>query len=112
MNKFTKLISDNSSATLKRRAGQVSTQAEISQQTIINTLKTKVTELELKMDNLVDFAPSSTDSLRIGSKDWKPTEWAEELQRTKWEHYLAKKQLEIAQETWDEFFKDEDNKTK
>lgn len=110
MNKFTKLISDNSSATLQRRASAVSTQAEISQQTIINTLKTKVTELELKIDNLVDFAPSSTDSLRIGSPDWNPTEWATELQRTKWELHLAKQQLEIAQGTWDEFFKDEEKK--
>ena len=107
MNKFQKLIADSSSNTLKSRAGSISTQAEIAQQTIVNQLKSKVSELELKVENLTDFAPNSTYSLRPGTENWNPSEWATELQRTKWELYLAKQQLRLAEETYSEYFKEE-----
>lgn len=107
MNKFQKLIADNSSATLKRRAGSIATQAEIAQQTIVNQLKSKVTELELRVENLTDFAPETTESLRPGSADWNPSDWAVELQRTKWELYLAKEQFKIAENTYAEYFNEE-----
>jgi len=107
MNKFQKLIADSSSNTLKRRAKSISTQAEIAQQTVVNTLKSKVSELELKVENLTDFAPSSTYSLRPGTDNWNPSEWATELQRTKWEVFLAKQQLEIAENTYKEFFEED-----
>lgn len=103
-------MADNSSATLKRRAGSIATQAEIAQQTIVNQLKSKVTELELKVENLTDFAPSTTESLRPGNDEWNPSNWAVELQRTKWELHLAKEQLEIAQSTYNEYFIEEEKK--
>lgn len=104
MNKFQKLIADNSSATLQRRSGALATQAEIAQQTIVNTLKNQVSELKLKVVNLTDFAPETTDSLKVGDKDWNPSKWATDLQKTKWELYLAEKQLEIAEATYKEYF--------
>ena len=107
MNKFQKLMADNSSATLQRRAGSIATQAEIAQQTIVNQLKSKVTELELKVENLTDFAPSTTDSLRPGNEGWDPSNWAVELQRTKWGLHLASEQLKIAQNTYNEYFTEE-----
>lgn len=107
MKKFQKLMSDNTSTTLQRRASSVTTQAEIAQQTIVNTLKTKVAELELKIENLTDFAPSTTDSLRPGNENWSASSWAEELQRTKWDLFLCKEQLKIAEETFKEYFTDE-----
>lgn len=112
MKKFQKLMSDNSSATLQRRAGTLCTQAEIAQQTVVNNLKTKVTELELKIENLTDFAPSTTDSLKPGNENWSPNDWAVELQRTKWELFLAKQQLKIAEETYSEYFSEDKEKTK
>lgn len=104
MNKFQKLISDNSSATLQRRAGALTTQAEIAQQTVVNALRNQVSNLKLKVESLTDFAPDSTDSLKVGTKDWNPEKWATDLQKTKWELYLAEKQLAIAETTYKEYF--------
>lgn len=108
MNKFQKLMSDTSNGTLERRSEAISSQAEIAQQTVVNTIKNQISELRIKISNLTDFAPNSTDSLQPGKADWNPTEWATALQRTKWDLYLAEQQLKLAEETYDEFFKDVD----
>ena len=104
MNKFTKLIANNGSETLKRRAKTIAQTAEIAQQNLVNALKTKSSELELKIANLTDLAPESTESLRPGTKDWSPMEWAQQLQEAKQEKYFNEIQLKIAEETYDEFF--------
>ncbi len=106
MNKFTRLISDNNSSTLTRRAGSIATAAQIAQQNIVNQLKQRKCELELKVANLTDLAPESTDSLRPGDKDWDAKKWAIELQETKQELYDLNVQLTIAEETYKEYFED------
>lgn len=106
MNKFQQLISDNTSNTLKRRAELVATQAEIAQQTIVNNLRNKISRLKLRMDKLVDLAPDSTDSLQVGSNNWDPVEWADKLQSIRWELKQTEEQLKIAENTYDEFFKE------
>ena len=107
MNKFTRLISDNNSSTLTRRAGSIATAAQIAQQNIVNQLKQRKCELELKIANLTDLAPESTDSLRPGDKDWDAKKWAIELQETKQELYDLNVQLDIAEETYKEYFEDD-----
>lgn len=107
MNKFTRLISDNNSSTLTRRAGSIATAAQIAQQNIVNQLKQRRCELELKVANLTDLAPESTDSLRPGDKDWDAKKWAIELQETKQELYDLNVQLTIAEETYKEYFEDD-----
>lgn len=107
MNKFTRLISDNNSSTLTRRAGSIATAAQIAQQNIVNQLKQRRCELELKIANLTDLAPESTDSLRPGDKDWDAKKWAIELQETKQELYDLNVQLDIAEETYREYFEDD-----
>lgn len=107
MNKFTRLISDNNSSTLTRRASSIATAAQIAQQNIVNQLKQRKCELELKIANLTDLAPESTDSLRPGDKDWDAKKWAIELQETKQELYDLNVQLDIAEETYKEYFEDD-----
>lgn len=106
-NKFTNLIAANPDQTLQRRAAAIATSAEIAQQNIVNALKQKKTDLELKITNLTDFAPESKDSLRPGSKDWDAKQWALDLQDAKQDLYYVNIQLKIAQETYDEYFKEE-----
>lgn len=106
-NKFTNLIAANPDQTLQRRAAAIATSAEIAQQTIVNALKQKKTDLELKITNLTDFAPESKDSLRPGSKDWNAAQWAEDLQNAKQELHFVNIQLDIAQKTYDEYFKEQ-----
>ena len=109
-NKFAQLIASNPDQTLQRRAEVIATSAEIAQQNIVNALKQKKTDLELKITNLTDFAPESKDSLRPGGKDWNPKQWAADLQNAKQELYHVNIQLNIAQETYDEYFKEEQSK--
>lgn len=112
MNKFTKLISDNSSSTLARRASSISTAAQVAQQNIINRLVQEKCGLELKVANLTDFAPESSDSLRPGDKNWDAKKWAIELQETKQALYDLDIQLKIAEETYKEYFEDGEEKSK
>lgn len=105
-NKFIKLISDNGNNTLVRRAEILSTAAEVAQQNIVNQLKQQKNQLEMKVSNLTDFAPETTDSLRPGNKDWDAVKWAKELQETKEQLYDIDIQLKIAEDTYNEFFKE------
>lgn len=105
MGKFLKFMSQNDSQALKNRAVAINEQAKIAQTNIINGLKQKKTELELAIQNLTDFAPDTTQSLRPGvGGNWNPAEWAKRLQNAKTELYTVGIQLKIAEQTFDEFF--------
>lgn len=105
INKFTQLISDNGDSVLKRRAGNLATTAEIAQQTLINDLKNKKATLELQLANLTDLAPNNKLDLTPSSESWDPNKWVTEVQNTKQQLYNLEIQLELAEATYDEFFK-------
>lgn len=104
MKKFQELISDNTNASLKRRAAQIATSAEIAQQNLVNQFKQEKTNIELRIAALTDLAPDSTDSLRPGSKDWDAEKWVKDLQAARQELYQVSIQLEIAEKTFNEYF--------
>lgn len=108
MNKFTKLIGDNSSKTLQRRAETIATAAQIAQQNVVNNLKQVKCELEMKIAGLTDFAPESSDSLRPGDKNWNACKWADDLQKARQDLYFVEIQLKIAEDTFKEYFTDEE----
>jgi hypothetical protein len=105
VNKFTQLISDNGDSVLKRRAGNLATTAEIAQQTLINDLKNKKATLELQLANLTDLAPNNKLDLTPSSESWDPNKWVTEVQNTKQQLYNLDIQLQLAEETYNEFFK-------
>lgn len=105
INKFTQLISDNGDSVLKRRAGNLATTAEIAQQTLINDLKNKKATLELQLANLTDLAPNNKLDLTPSSESWDPNKWVTEVQNTKQQLYNLGIQLQLAEATYDEFFK-------
>lgn len=104
MNKFETLVGQNGNDVLKRRAEALATHAEIAQSAIVNKLKQEKTRLELEILNLTDLSPETTDSLRPGNKDWDANNWAKNLQKAKQDLYNVKIQLEIAEETYKEYF--------
>lgn len=104
VNKFVEMITANGNDVLKRRAGSLATSAEIAQQTIVNQLKNKIASEELALADLTDLAPETSDSLRPGSSNWKPNEWAEKIQNHKQNLYQLKIQLQLAEETYKEYF--------
>lgn len=104
MNKFTQIISSTRNETLKRRALQIGTSAQIAQENLINKLKQDLVSQELKVQSLIDMGPDSTDSLRPGCKDWNPERWAAELQKAKETHYELKISLKLAKKTYQDLF--------
>lgn len=105
LNKFTQTISDNGDSVLKRRASNLATTAEIAQQTLINDLKNKKATLELQLANLTDLAPNNKLDLTPSSEKWDPNKWVTEVQNIKQQLYNLGIQLQLAQATYDEFFK-------
>ena len=107
MGKFLQMMSQNDSKTLVARAAQIDVQARIAQETVIQNLKNEIAQTEIDIQNLTDFAPDTTQSLRPGVKGWSATKWANDLQTAKIKLYELNVSLKIANETFKEFFGDE-----
>ena len=107
MGKFLQMMSQNDSKTLQARAAVINTQAELHQKNLINALKQKRAEVELKIQSLTDFAPENTQSLRPGAQNWNPKQWVTELQNAKVTLAEIELQLKIAEDTYEDFFGDE-----
>ena len=108
MNKFEKLISANSNSTLKRRAGIISNESKMAQEDIVATIKRAINQEELTLMSLTDFAPTQTTSLQPGNfAQGGATEWAQNLQKCKENIYNLKIKLQIAEETYNEYFTEE-----
>ena len=98
---------ENDSKALVARASQINVQAKIAQENIVHGLKNDIAEVEIEIQNLTDFAPDTTQSLRPGVKGWNPTTWAANLQDAKTRLYELNIELKIAEATLKEFFGDE-----
>ena len=107
MGKFLQMMSQNDSKALVARASQINVQAKIAQQAIVQNLKNEIANVEIEIQNLTDFAPDTTQSLRPGVKGWNPTKWASDLQDAKTRLYELNVELKIAEKTYEEFFGDE-----
>lgn len=108
MGKFLQMMSQNDSKALVARASQINVQAKIAQQAIVQNLKNEIANVEIEIQNLTDFAPDTTQSLRPGVKGWNPSKWASDLQAAKTRLYELNIELKIAEATEKEFFGDED----
>ena len=106
MNKFESIVGNNSNAVLARRAGNLAKTARLSQQSLVNTLEAKKADVEGKIINLTDLAPTSKDSLAPGVEDFNAKNWVEELQSTKLELYDLEVSIKLANETYNEYFAD------
>ena len=106
MNKFEEIVGNNSNAVLARRATHLADTAKLSQESLMNTLKTKKAELEGKIINLTDLAPTSKDSLAPGVADFNAKNWVEELQNLKLKLYDLEVSIKLANETYSEYFVD------
>lgn len=104
MGKFFERMSQNDSKALVARAKQIDTQARIAQEAIIAKLKNEKARLELKLQDLTDFAPETSMSLRPGVTNWNPEAWAKKLHEVKLSLYENAVELQIAEETMKDFF--------
>lgn len=106
MNKFESIVGNNSNAVLARRAGNLAKTARLSQQSLVNTLEAKKADVEGKIINLTDLAPTSRDSLAPGVQDFNAKQWVEKLQALKLEMYDLDISIKMAKETFAEYFED------
>lgn len=106
MNKFESIVGNNSNAVLARRAGNLAKTARLSQQSLVNTLEAKKADVEGKIINLTDLAPTSKDSLAPGVQDFNAKQWVEKLQALKLEMYDLDISIKMAKETFAEYFED------
>lgn len=104
MNKFTRLIAGGNEATLLARATQVARSTELAQKALINDLETKVQELSNALHAKLDLAPETTDSLRPAGNGFKPHQWVEDVQQLKVALKRANEELDIAKNTYADFF--------
>jgi transglutaminase/protease-like cytokinesis protein 3 len=109
MGKFLQMMSQNDSKALVARASQINMQASIAQANIVQKLKNDIAEVEIEIQNLTDFAPDTTQSLRPGVKGWQPAKWASDLQDAKTRLYELNIELKIAEATQKEFFGDDED---
>ena len=109
MGKLLNIMSQNDSTALRNRASQIDTQLRISQETLINTLKNEISKVEIKIQDLTDFAPDTTQSLRPGGKSWNPEQWALEMQKAQVTLFVLMRNLKIANKTYEDYFVDADN---
>jgi len=105
MTKFQQNITAGNS-TLAHRAASLSTAAAIAQEALINRIKAQISDRKLKLQDKLDFAPLTSDSLRPEKPSCSMDEWAKDVQSLKWEIHQAEEQLKIAQRTYDELFTD------
>jgi hypothetical protein len=104
MNKFGKMLSADSSATLGTRAKNLADSAVLEVEAFISNLKREKIKLENKINDLTDLAPENTYSLRPGGEDFDAAKWMKELHKTRMDIALKQVELEEAQAIYDEWF--------
>jgi hypothetical protein len=103
-NKFIKELTLSGVDLKGKRASILSSQVTSAQTSLINDLKGKRDQLELKLEDLTDLAPKSTTSLKVGHKEFNATQWVREVHDTKVALEEAELELSIAEETFEEWF--------
>ena len=104
MNKFSTQIASTDSSIKKRRAELLSNSAEQAQLALINDLKTRITNIELRKEKHTDLAVTNSTSLTPGKENFEPSSWVEDLHRMNIDLLTLSVELESAKKTYDEWF--------
>ena len=109
MGKFLRMMSQNDSSTLRRRAGKIDIQARNAMSSAIRDLEDEKVNVELQIQDLTDFAPETTDALRPGCRGWDPQKWSKNLLDLRMKLYTINLKLKNARDTFAEFFENDDD---
>ena len=108
MSKFVSMISASNSASLIKRADDLSEEVLLELNSFINGLKKEKSQLKSKINKLTDLAPDNSTSLRPGHADFDAANWVKDLHQCRMELALKEVELEEAQAIYDEYFGEED----
>lgn len=105
--KFTKNLTLNNKSIKESRAQLIGEDAEAAQAELLRTLRQQHRDLQRKKDSLSDLYPDTELSLQPAKGGFDAKKWVVDLQNTN--VAIANKQIEIdiAQETYEEWFSDE-----
>lgn len=101
-NKFTKVLTQSFPELRAQRADNQSSMVEVSQMNLVNSLKNQYLTLQNKLEALTDLGPSTTVDLK--GPDINPQDWVREVQGLKVQLLEVEVQLNIAIETYEEWF--------
>ena len=102
--KFQEMLTANSGTIKASRAKLIASSAEEAQSEIVRTIRKELRALEFKLLNLTDIAPESELSLMVVKKDFNAYQLFEDIQSTKVARLNKKVELQVAEETYSEWF--------
>lgn len=105
---FKQMLSETGNALLVKRADQIAQIVEMEQQSLVNNLKKEKFGLENELASLTDLSVRTSDSLTLASKSFNPSEFVSQVQNLKVKLRNKEIELKLAQDTYDEWFKEED----
>ena len=105
-NKFEQMITMTGNKALKARAAQIVTTARIAYQNKVNTLLNEKTQLELKLAECMDLAPTNTFATTPNATNFNAEEWVETIQDLEVKIWKVGIELEIAERNYKNFFEE------
>lgn len=109
MNKLENLLRQNSDQIRETRAKFIADDMKDQQEELVRQLRRDLSGLNRKLTDLTDFYPDSALSLKVVKDSFKAAEWVQDLQNCKMEIRNTEIQLKIAEKTYNEYFKEEEN---
>jgi hypothetical protein len=103
-NKFITTISASNSAIKTQRATALSKEVQLEAESLVNSLKRELFQLENEVMNMTDLAPSNTYSLRPGNEGFNAQEWVKNLHQAKLSIQLKELELKEAEAIYNEWF--------
>ena len=107
MNKFVSNLTASNKAIKEARAKMVSEDAIDAQAELVRDLGKSKRELERKLAQLSDMSPDSELSLKVVKDTFNAEEWVKEIQTTKVAIANKTIELQLAEETFQEWFVEE-----
>lgn len=104
VNKFTTNLQLSNKEIKDKRAVMICEDAEESQIELVAEIKKRKRTLEKELMDLEDMSASSADSLHPGKKGFVASEWTKSIQGVKVALRMIEVELEIANETTNEYF--------
>jgi DNA-directed RNA polymerase subunit K/omega len=111
MKKFQKTLVSSSKHIKAARAKIISENAEAAQEDILRLLKKQLRDIDSKLLGLTDIHPDSELSLKVVTANFNAEELFRAIHTAKIEKANKTIEVGIAQETYDEWFTDEENES-
>ena len=104
--KFFSMLTNDNKAIRANRANLIVEDVKAEQETLVRTLENEVRGIERSIMALTDFGPDSEYSLRVVKDNFNAANWVAAYQKNKLALELKNVELELAKETYREFFEE------